>query len=379
MARKPESVEAYLPNVLLVGINAPYHTFSNNDSYMQEFVSLVKSSNTPYKDLIVMKLRDIDNRYFLTKGKLEELQRIVEEQDIDEVILSEAITPQQERNLTDALHCKVFDRTRLILDIFEKSAHSAEGKAQVEIAKLQHLKTRLTGKGIDLSQQQGGIGVNAGSGETLKERETRHIELLILRLRRQIERVRKTREEQRKRRRINKIPLLCLIGYTNAGKSTILNGLTKSSVLAEDKLFATLDTTTRELYLSGQKKGLLSDTVGFIQQLPPQLIEAFKSTLDELQYADLLIQVVDVSDENWENHIHVVHNILRDLDIHKEMLYVFNKVDKVENYESVTRYLFRYDPHVIISANSKDGLEPLRHFLDSWATEKLQSAQVQSQ
>jgi len=376
MARKPESAEAYLPNVLLVGINAPYHTFSNPDSYMQEFVSLVKSSNTPFKELIVMKLRDIDNRYFLTKGKLEELQRIVQEHDIDEVILSEAITPQQERNLTDALSCKVFDRTRLILDIFEKAAHSAEGKAQVEIAKLQHLKTRLTGKGINLSQQQGGIGVNAGPGETLKERETRHIELLIHRLKKQIERVRKTREEQRKRRITNKIPLLCLIGYTNAGKSTILNGLTKSSVLAEDKLFATLDTTTRELYLGGQKKGLLSDTVGFIQQLPPQLIEAFKSTLDELQYADLLIQVIDVSDENWENHINVVNNILHDLDIHKQMLYVFNKIDKVENYEKVTRFLFRYDPHVIISANSKDGLEPLRHFLDSWASEKLHSNTV---
>jgi len=373
MARKPESVETYLPNVLLIGIKAPYHTFSNPDFYIEEFVNLVKTSNTPYKDLIVMKLRDIDSRYFLTKGKLEELQRIVEEQDIDEVILSEAITPQQERNLTDALHCKVFDRTRLILDIFEKAAHSAEGKAQVEIAKLQHLKTRLTGKGINLSQQQGGIGVHSGPGETLKERETRHIELLIHRLKKQIERIRKTREEQRKRRLANKIPLLCLIGYTNAGKSTILNGLTKSAVLAEDKLFATLDTTTRELYIHGQKKGLVSDTVGFIQQLPPQLIEAFKSTLDELQYADLLIQVVDISDENWENHIHVVNNILHDLDIHKEMLYVFNKIDKVENYEKVTRFLFRYDPHVIISANSKEGLEPLRHFIDTWATEKLQS------
>lgn len=373
MARKPESVEAYLPNVLLVGIKAPYHTFSNPDSYIDEFVSLVETSNTPYKELIVMKLRDVDSRYFLTKGKLEELQRIVNEQNIDEVILSEAITPQQERNLTDALHCKVFDRTRLILDIFEKAAHSAEGKAQVEIAKLQHLKTRLTGKGINLSQQQGGIGVNAGPGETLKERETRHIELLIHRLKKNIERIRKTRDEQRKRRIANKIPLLCLIGYTNAGKSTILNGLTKSSVLAEDKLFATLDTTTRELYIGGQKKGLLSDTVGFIQQLPPQLIEAFKSTLDELQYADLLIQVVDISDENWENHIHVVNNILHDLDIHKEMLYVFNKIDKVENYDAVTRFLFRYDPYVIIAANSKEGLEPLREFIDSWTTEQLPS------
>lgn len=374
MAKKQaQTQDVYLPTVLLVGIKAPYHKFSNEESYIEEFVNLVRSSGTQYKELIVMKLRDIDNAHFFTKGKLQELQRICDEQNIDEVIISEALTPQQERNVTDAIHCKVFDRTRLILDIFEKAAHSAEGKAQVEIAKLQHLKTRLTGKGINLSQQQGGIGVNAGPGETLKERETRHIESLIHRLKKQITSLRKTREEQRKRRINNKIPLLCLIGYTNAGKSTILNGLTKSSVLAEDKLFATLDTTTRELYINSQKKGLLSDTVGFIQQLPPQLIEAFKSTLDELHYADLLIQVVDVSDANWESHIHVVHDILDELEIHKEMLYVFNKIDKVPPDENVTRFMFRYEPHVIISANSKEGLEPLRNFIDSWTAKKLQS------
>jgi GTP-binding protein HflX len=374
MAKKQaQSHDIYLPKVLLVGVKAPYHHLTNSDSYIEEFVNLVKSSGTHYQELIVLKLRDIDNAHFFTKGKLEELQKLCTELQIDEVILSEALTPQQERNLTDALHCKVFDRTRLILDIFEKAATSAEGKAQVEIAKLQHLKTRLTGKGIDLSQQSGGIGVNAGPGETLKERETRHIELLILRLRRQIERVHKTREEQRKRRIANKIPQFCLIGYTNAGKSTILNSLTKSSVLAEDKLFATLDTTTRELYINGLKKGLLSDTVGFIQQLPPQLIEAFKSTLDELHYADLLIQVIDASDENWENQINVVHKILAELGIQKDMLYVFNKIDKVTDLPSVTNFMFRYEPHVMVTATSKEGLEPLRNFIDSWTKEKVQS------
>jgi GTP-binding protein HflX len=372
--RQAEALEIYLPKVLLVGIQAPYHHLINADSYIEEFVNLVRSSGTQYKELVVMKLRDIDNAHFFTKGKLEELQRICVELDIEEIILSEAITPQQERNLTDALHCKVFDRTRLILDIFEKAAHSAEGKAQVEIAKLQHLKTRLTGKGIDLSQQSGGIGVNAGPGETLKQRETRHIELLILRLKRQIERIQKTREEQRKRRLANKIPQLCLIGYTNAGKSTILNGLTKSSVLAEDKLFATLDTTTRELYINGQKKGLISDTVGFIQQLPPQLIQAFKSTLEELQYADLLIQVIDASDSNWESHIKVVHDILNDLNIHKDMLYVFNKIDKAPDLESMQKFMFRYEPYVMISATSKEGLEPLRDFIETWSKEREKPA-----
>ncbi len=374
MAKKQaETLDVYLPKVLLIGVKAPYHSFTNIDSYIDEFVNLVKSSGTHYQEMVVFKLRDIDNSYFFTKGKLEELQKLCTELEVDEVIISETLTPQQERNLTDALHCKVFDRTRLILDIFEKAAHSAEGKAQVEIAKLQYLKTRLTGKGIDLSQQSGGIGVNAGPGETLKQRETRHIELLILRLRRQIERIRKTREEQRKRRIINKMPQLCLIGYTNAGKSTILNALTKSSVLAEDKLFATLDTTTRELYIHGQKKGLISDTVGFIQQLPPKLIEAFKSTLDELHFADLLVQVIDASDENWETHIEVVRKILSDLKIEKDMLYVFNKIDKVTDLSTITPFLFRYEPHVLVSATSKEGLEPLRNFIDSWSQEKVQS------
>jgi GTPase len=371
--RQSQVLDIYLPKVLLVGIKAPYHHLTDSDSYIEEFVNLVKSSGTHYQELVILKLRDIDNAHFLTKGKLEELQKLCTELQVDEVIISEALSPQQERNLTDALHCKVFDRTRLILDIFEKAAHSAEGKAQVEIAKLKHLKTRLTGKGIDLSQQSGGIGVNAGPGETLKARETRHIELLILRLRRQIERIHKTREEQRKRRMTNKIPQLCLIGYTNAGKSTVLNGLTKSSVLAEDKLFATLDTTTRELYINGEKKGLLSDTVGFIQQLPPQLIDAFKSTLDELQYADLLIQVIDASDQNWESHIKVVHDILKDLKIEKEMLYVFNKIDKVTDRTSLDNFTFRYEPHVMVSATSKEGLDPLRTFIDSWSEKRLLS------
>ena len=215
------------------------------------------------------------------------------------------------------------------LEIFEKGSHSAEGKLQVQIAMFQHKKGRLAGRGIYLSQQGARIGTT-GPGETQKEIDARHIETSILKLKRQLVRLKQARETQRKQRLASQIPLFCLIGYTNAGKSSILNALTKSNVLAEDKLFATLDTTTRELYIDGKKKGLISDTVGFIQQLPHHLIEAFKSTLSELHYADLLIQVIDISDPNWEAHIAVVHKILEDLEIDKDMLYVFNKADKVD-------------------------------------------------
>lgn len=365
MAKRNEYLTHVYPKTLIVGIEAPYNRAINIDSYFQEFLNLVKTNGTPYEEAVFIKLRDIDPGYFITKGKLQEIKELIEKHDIKEVILSEPLTVQQERNLNDFLHCKIHDRTRLILEIFEKSAHTAEGKIQVAIAMLHFDKSRLAGQGIFLSQQAGVIG-SRGPGETLKERETRHIENAVLKLRKQLESLEQARATQRKRRLNNQIPLICLVGYTNAGKSTILNALTKSNVLAEDKLFATLDTTTRELYLDGVKKGLISDTVGFIQQLPHQLINAFKSTLSELQYADLLLHVIDIGDPNWESHIKVVMAILHELKIEKPMLFVFNKADKIADIQQVQLDLERYQPHVLISAQTKDGLSPLIDFLRTW-------------
>ena len=263
----------------------------------------------------------------------------------EQVIISEPLTTQQVRNLGNVLECDIIDRTELILEIFDESAHSAEGKTQVAIAKWQHLKSRVSGKGIHLSQQAGGIGIRAGAGETLKEKEIRHINQQIQRLKKELDRIQRARDTQRKRRHNNQVPQLCLIGYTNAGKSTLLNILTKSNVLAEDKLFATLDTTTRELFVNGEKKGVISDTVGFIQQLPHRLIEAFKSTLSELKYANLLLHVIDISDPNWQEHIEVVHKILDEIGIEKEMLYVFNKGDKVTTTQmSTTSFIGTIQP-----------------------------------
>ncbi len=365
MARKNEYITKTHPKTLIIGIEAPYNKTIDMDSYFQEFVNLVKTNGTEYDEAVFIKLREIDPSYFLTKGKLQEVKELVEKHEIREIILSEPLTVQQERNLNDFLRCKIHDRTRLILEIFEKAANTAEGKIQVSIAMLQFDKSRLAGQGIYLSQQAGQIG-NRGPGETLKERETRHIENAVLKLKRNLETLEKARATQRKRRLNSQIPLICLVGYTNAGKSTILNALTKSNVLAEDKLFATLDTTTRELYVDGTKKGLISDTVGFIQQLPHQLIEAFKSTLSELQYADLLLQVIDAADPNWENHIKVVLAILHELEIDKPMLYVFNKVDRVEDVQNLEQKIAHYQPHVMVSAQSKVGLKPLYEFLKDW-------------
>lgn len=354
------------PETLLVGIYAPYNKIKNIDSYYEEFLNLAKTNGVRKYEALFIKLRDIDPTYFLTKGKLDEVKEACEKFNIKEVIFSEQLTAQQERNLHEYLDCNVFDRTQLILEIFEKAAHSAEGKIQVSIAMLQFRKSRLAGKGIHMSQQRGVRGFRAGFGETQKEKDRRFIEGLVTKFKKQLEQIQKTRDTQRKRRLENDIPHICIIGYTNAGKSTLLNTLTKSSVLAEDKLFATLDTTTRELYLDNKKAGIITDTVGFIQQLPPQLIDAFKSTLSELKYAHLLVHVVDISDPSWESHIQVVHEILESLDIHKDMLYVFNKVDKVEDIDNLDYQLRRYQPQVLISALSKDSMKPLYDALKTY-------------
>ena len=357
------------PKTLIINVHAPYNKTNNIQSYYDEFVHLVESNSIPYDEVIFVKLRSIDTGYFFTKGKLEEIRELCEKEQYREVVISEKLSSQQERNLSNLLRCKVFDRTQVILEIFEKSAHSAEGKMQVAIAMFHFEKSRLAGRGVHMSQQgsqRTGFSGGRGPGETAKEKEGRHIDDHIVKLKKQLKVLEKNRDTQRKKRLGNNTNHICLIGYTNTGKSTILNQLTKADVLAQDKLFATLDTTTRELYINGKKKGVISDTVGFIQQLPHHLINAFKSTLGELKYADLLLHVIDISDPNWEQHIGIVHSILEELDVKKEMLYVFNKSDQLDGTHAPEELRNKYQPHVLISAKSKDTMSPLVDFLHNW-------------
>ncbi len=353
------------PKTLLLGVQTPEHYHINMESYFEEFRNLARTNGVYEPDEMIIKIREIDAGYFLTKGKRDEVKKYCDENSIEEVIISEPLSSRQSGNLSELLDCALFDRTELILEIFEKSAHTAEGKMQVAIARLQHKKSRLAGKGIHFGQQSGTIGVRGGFGETAKEKETRHIEDSILQLKRHLEKMHKARETQRKQRLSSNEPNICLIGYTNAGKSTILNILTNSNVLAEDKLFATLDTTTRSLFIDGKKKGTISDTVGFIQQLPTRLIDAFKSTLSELHYADLLLHVIDVSDPGWQNHIRVVHDILEDLSVETPMLYVFNKADKIDT-TLLAGALEKYQPYVVVSSLTKKGIDPLIKYLKNW-------------
>ena len=363
--KKQATTTASYPKTLLLSVQTPLNHMVNIPSYIEEFHNLARTNGVVNKMELDIKIRSIDPGYFLTKGKRDEIKKFCDEHEIEQVIISEPLSPRQAGNLGELLDCNIFDRTELILEIFEKSAHSAEGKMQVAIAMLQHKKARLAGNGINFGQQCGSIGVRGGFGETAKEKEKRHIEQGILQLKRHLEKMHSARETRRKQRLSNNELNFCLIGYTNAGKSTILNTLTNSSVLAEDKLFATLDTTTRSLFTHGTKKGLISDTVGFIQQLPTRLIDAFKSTLSELDHADLLLHVVDISDQGWESHIRVVHEILDDLHIDTPMLYIFNKADKI-NTALLMGAIEKYEPHVIISSLSKEGANDLIEYIHTW-------------
>ncbi len=368
---KPEatSTELIRPKTAIVGIFGPHNRMRNPQYYYDEFVSLVNTFGEGYDESYFTKVRTIDNNHFFTKGKLEELTKFCIDNEIKQVIFSEPLSPVQERNLEDALCCPVMDRENLILNIFSNSAKTAEGKIQTEIAVIEFMRTRLVGKGKEFAQQSGFIGTR-GPGETYKEEIKRHFADKTRQARKKLEALQNARVVQRKQRLETNTPLISIIGYTNAGKSSLLNRLTKSDILAEDKLFATLDTTTRELFLDHKRKYLISDTVGFISNLPHNLIAAFKSTLDELTFAHLLLHVVDVSNPSWEDQIDVVNETLRDLGVStKPVMYVFNKMDKLssEEREALQERLAEYTPAVFIHTMSKEGSAPLLEAIKKYA------------
>lgn len=296
---------------------------------------------------------------YIGKGKIDELREFIDAFDADGVISDDELTPAQMGNLEQALNVKVIDRTMLILDIFAQHATTREGKIQVEMAQLQYKSSRLSGSaGVAMSRLGGGIGTR-GPGESKLETDRRRIRDRISSLRRQLKEMEKNRENTRKSREKNQIPVFAIVGYTNAGKSTLLNALTGSSVLEEDALFATLDPTTRRMDLGDGWQILLTDTVGFISKLPHNLIDAFHSTLEEAKYADYIIHVVDSSDPSLERNMDVVYKTLNDLQITgKPILTVFNKDDIAENAHPL------FDRHadlsVHISAKTGQGIDQLK-------------------
>lgn len=296
---------------------------------------------------------------YIGKGKAEEFARYCQQAEVDTVIFDDELTPAQSRNLERVFGCKILDRTALILDIFAARARTREGKLQIELAQLQHLLPRLTRFWGHLSRQKGGIGMRGGEGETQLETDRRRVQDRIARLARELEVVRRQRSLQRNQRQRNHWALASIVGYTNAGKSTLLNALTNSEVLAENKLFATLDPTTRRLRFPHERELILADTVGFIRNLPKELLEAFRATLEELEAADLLIHVADAGHPELDRQLGAVDTILTDMELHEvPRLLVLNKWDTLD--EDTRDALRAVHPEAItLSAATRQGLDDL--------------------
>lgn len=341
--------------VLLVGVSTSGQEMT--ESSLDELCELAKTAGAETAGRIIQNREQIHPATYVGKGKIEEIKDMLWETESSGIICDDELSPAQMKNLQDILEVKVMDRTLLILDIFAARATTSEGKIQVELAQLKYRQTRLTGFGTALSRLGGGIGTR-GPGEKKLEVDRRLIKNRIAQLNRELKEVKRHREITRGQRRKSRIPVAAIVGYTNAGKSTLLNKLTGADILAEDKLFATLDPTTRALRLSGGQEVLLTDTVGFIRKLPHHLVEAIKSTLEEAKYADIILHVVDSANQQMDGQMFTVYETLRALEVKdKPVITVFNKQDKAEAGQIIRD--FQADYTVKISAKTGEGIEEL--------------------
>ncbi|MEY3479237.1 MAG: GTPase HflX [Verrucomicrobiota bacterium] len=337
---------------------------------LEELRELAATAGAKVVDTVTQKLEHPTAPYYIGKGKAEEVAARCSETGAGSIIFDDELSPAQGRNLEEVTSKKILDRTQLILDIFARRARSREGRLQIELAQLQYLLPRLTRMWTHLSRQTGGIGTR-GPGETQLEVDRRRVQERIARLQKDLEEVRKHRTIQREGRARHQWPVVAIVGYTNAGKSSLLNRLTNAGVIAEDKLFATLDPTTRQFVLPNKLKVLFTDTVGFIRKLPHTVIESFKATLEELRSADLLVHMVDLSHPQWEEHIAATDAVVRELEADgKHTLIVFNKIDRLENPEAVQAAMTRHPNSVAISVKTGENLQEfvdeLQNQLSAW-------------
>ena len=365
MAKQLYNTSAAQERIVLVGIITPDETEAQEKEYLAELAFLVETAGGTCIHQFTQKVQRPDIRTYVGKGKLEEICEYVKAEEADIVVFDDELSPSQLRNIEFELKCRVMDRSSLILDIFAKRAQSAQAKTQVELAQCQYMLPRLKRLWTHLERQKGGIGMR-GPGESQIETDKRIILQKITLLKEKLEIIDKQNETQRKNR--NELIRVALVGYTNVGKSTIMNMLSKSEVFAENKLFATLDTTVRKVVIANLPF-LLSDTVGFIRKLPHHLVECFKSTLSEVKEADILMQVVDISHPSYEEQINVVNETLKDLKVlDKPMIMVFNKVDAFYSEDgemSISDFEKSWigktnTPAIFISALNKSNLESFR-------------------
>ena len=346
-------------------VHVDFHHETDRED-LDEFYELVDSAGAEICTLLTTKRSRADSKYFVGKGKAEEIQHAVELYEADVVIVNHALTPAQERNLSELVGCQVLDRVGLILDIFAQRARSHEGKLQVELAQLKRMSTRLV-KGWAHLDRQGGIGAR-GPGETQLESDRRLVQGRIKSLEAKIEKVRKQRSLGQQKRKRSDIPVITIVGYTNAGKSTLFNQMTTADVYAEDRLFATLDSTLRRVHLPGAGNVIFADTVGFIRHIPHDLVTAFRSTLEETREADLLVHLVDASDQHREEKIRDVYDVIAEVGAEDvPQLLVFNKIDQLDPCVEAKVDLDEEGTpaRVWVSAKSGEGIELL---LDSVAS-----------
>jgi GTP-binding protein HflX len=345
--------------VILVGLEHEGVSRWDLQDSLEELRLLADTAGAKVVETVIQRLDKPTAPFYIGKGKAEEIAKSSREKQATSVIFDDELSPAQSRNLEEITHRKVIDRSQLILDIFAARARTREGRLQIELAQLQYLLPRLTGMWSHLSRQSGGIGTR-GPGETQLEVDRRRVQDRIARLERELAEVRKHRGIQREGRLRHNWPFISLVGYTNAGKSSLLNRLTGATVEARDRLFETLDPTTRQLTLPNHQKVLITDTVGFIRKLPHMLIESFKATLEEVQLANLLLHVVDLSHPRHDEQIEAVDAVLGELDAKgKQTIMVFNKCDLVTDPEIVQANLARHTGSVAVSARTGEGMAQL--------------------
>lgn len=351
--------EVQKERVILVGVSE--QDGDDTKDSLEELKELVATAGAVTEGMVIQNRERIHPGTYVGTGKVSEIKEMLATTGATGIVCDDELSPAQMKNLEDLLDTKVMDRTLVILDIFAAHASTSEGKIQVELAQLRYSMTRLAGFGRSMSRLGGGIGTR-GPGEKKLEMDKRIIRTRISQLKRELAEVKKHREVARGQRMRNHVPVAAIVGYTNAGKSTLLNHLTHAGVLEEDKLFATLDPTTRQLELPGKQQILLTDTVGFIRKLPHHLIEAFKSTLEEAKYADFIIHVVDASNPQADKQMYIVYNTLRELDIRdKKIVTLFNKMDRPEADAELRD--FRADHTARISARNDRDLETVKELL----------------
>ena len=351
-------------NAILVAIAKSGSEVEECERSLDELERLLNTAGGEVYARVIQIKQTLDPRTLIGSGKVEEISELAKSGEVELVVFDFELSPMQIRNLEDDIGCaSVIDRSMLILDIFALHASSGEGKLQVELAQLKYTAPRLSGKGSSLSRQGGGIGTR-GPGETQLEIDRRHLRTKIASLEARLRELEHNRSVMRSQRDKSGLPKIAVVGYTNAGKSTLLNRLTDAGVLAEDKLFATLDPTTRNLKLPSKQEILITDTVGFIRKLPHHLIEAFKSTLEEAKYADIILHVVDASNPQMDEQMHIVYETLMNLEVtNKTIITAFNKQDKVVG--EVLFRDFKADHIVYISAKKGDGLFELQEVIEN--------------